>query len=55
MCNEAVRIVPGLLVFVPDHFKNQEMCNEAVRNWPWPSFLPEHLRTQETYSEIMPC
>ena len=29
------------------------MYNKAVRNWPWPSFIPDHLRTQETCNEIM--
>ena len=53
MCNEAVRVEPTLLVFVPDRFKKQEVCNEAVRNWPWSLFLPDHLRTQETCNEVM--
>ena len=53
MCNEVVRIEPSLLVFVPDRFKTQEMYNEAVRNWPWPSFIPDHFRKQETCNEII--
>ena len=52
MCNEAIKIEPSLLVFVPDRFKTQEMHNEAVCNWPWPSFILDHLRTQETCNEI---
>ena len=55
MCNEAVRIEPRLLVFVPDRFKTQEMRNETVRIWLSPSVIPDHLRTQKTGNEIMPC
>ena len=29
------------------------MCNEAVRNWPWLSFIPDHLRTQQMCNKIM--
>ena len=44
------------MVFVPDCFKTQEMCNEAHSNWPWPPLIPDHLRTQETCNEIInPC
>ena len=32
MYNEAVRIERILLVYVPDHLKTQEMCNEGVCN-----------------------
>ena len=30
MCSEAVHIEPRSLVFVPDHFKRQEMCDDVV-------------------------
>ena len=30
MCNEAVRIEPRSLAFVPDQLKTEEMCKEAV-------------------------
>ena len=53
MCNEEVRIELSILAFFPNRFKTQKMCNEAVRNWPWPSFIPDHLRTQETYNKII--
>ena len=53
MCNEAVKIEPSLLVFVSGCFKAQEMCNEVVHNWPWPSPIPDHLRTQKTCNKIM--
>ena len=52
MSNEAIKIEPSLLVFVPDRFKTQEMHNETVCNWPWPSFILDHLRTQEMCNEI---
>ena len=41
------------MVFVPDCFKTQEMCNEAHSNWPWPPLIPDHLMMQETCSEII--
>ena len=53
ICNKAVGKNSCLLLFVPDRFKQPEMCNEAVRNWPWPSFILNHLRTQETCNKIM--
>ena len=34
MRNEAVRIEPHNLAFVPDCFKTQEICNDAVHNNP---------------------
>ena len=34
MCNDAVRIEPHSLAFVPDHFKAQGVCNDAVRIKP---------------------
>ena len=30
MCNEAVSIEPRSLAYVPDRFKTQKMCDEAV-------------------------
>ena len=30
MCNEAMRIEPYSLPFVPDCFKTQEICNKAI-------------------------
>ena len=31
MCNDVVHIEPRSLAFVTDHFKTEEMCNQAVR------------------------
>ena len=33
-CNEEVRDDPHSLAFIPDFFKTQGMCNEAVRRKP---------------------
>ena len=53
MCNEAVHIEPLLLAYVPDRFKTQEMCNEAVRNKPCMLLVPDHLKISKTCNEIM--
>ena len=53
MYNKAVTIEPTLLAFVPDRLKTEEMWDEAVGNWSWPSCIPDHLRMQETCNEIM--
>ena len=38
--------------YVPDSFKTEEMCNEAVCNNPAVFFLvPDHFKTQEMYNE----
>ena len=47
MCNEAMRIEPYSLEFVPDHLKTQEMCDKAVEIDPfilW--YIPDNLKTQ---------
>ena len=45
---------PLSLAYVPDHFKTQEMCNEAVRNKLCRLlFVPDHFWTQEMRNEIM--
>ena len=44
MCDKAVLENGGTLKYFPDCYKNQEMCNKAVDNYPHelPSeFLPE--------------
>ena len=53
MCNKAFEKDSCLLVFVPNCLRAQEICNKGERNWPWPSFFPDHLRVQETSNEIM--
>ena len=35
MCNEVVHIKQRSSTFLPDHFKAQEMCNEAVEADPY--------------------
>ena len=50
MCNKAVRIEPGLLGCIPEHFKTQEM---AVRNKPWLTLVCDQYITQEMCSEVV--
>ena len=46
--NEEVRGEPFLLIGVPDHFKKQEMCEEAVEKKPWLlHHVPLYFRMQE--------
>ena len=48
MCNDAVRIEPQSLAFVPDHFKVQSVCNDAVRIKPLSLVhVPDRSKTQE--------
>ena len=37
-----------MLLFVPDHFKTQEMCNKAMEKDPWLlGDVPDCFKTQE--------
>ena len=37
-----------MLLFVPDHFKMQDMCNEAVHLRPYLlQYAPDHFKTQD--------
>ena len=48
MCNDAVRIEPHSLAFVPDHFKAQGVCNDAVRIKPVSLVhVPDRSKAQE--------
>ena len=48
MCNEAARIEPYLLEFVPNRFKTQKMCDKVDCNKPYLSkFVPDNFQTQE--------
>ena len=41
-------IEPLSLMYVHDHFKMQEMCNEAVEENPYMlRFVPDHFKTPE--------
>ena len=62
MCNEAVDIEPVSLAYVPDWFKMQEMCldavqrmcNKAVGACPWqPEYVPNRFKTQAVCNEVM--
>ena len=42
--DETVCKEPHSFVFVPDHFKTQDMCNEAIEKVPWlVYFVPNHI------------
>ena len=49
MCNKTVEEGPWLLCDVPDHFKTQEMCKEAMRALPNACFrrIPDRFKTQD--------
>ena len=48
MCNKAVRIEPILLVYVPDHFKKQEISDKAAMLCPWSlKYIPDWFVTQQ--------
>ena len=48
MCGEAVDIEPRLLEFVPDHFKTQEMCDKALRDYLFSlQLVPDWFVTKE--------
>ena len=53
-CDEAVRMEPYSLEFVPDHLKTEEMCKEAVHRDPYIlRYVPDHLKTQEMCEEVI--
>ena len=42
------------MLYVPDQYKTQEMCNEAVHMKPYSlEFVPDHLKTQEMCNEAV--
>ena len=46
MCNEAMRENPATFFIVPDHFKRQEMYNDAVDVDPWNLYdIPDYHKT----------
>ena len=48
MCGKAILENGGTLTSVPDCYRNQEMCNKIVDNYPHPlGFVPECLMTQD--------
>ena len=60
MCDKAIlefgrtlKSVPNrLLQIVPDCYKNQEMCNKAVDNYPHAlQFVPECYETQKMWDK----
>ena len=51
MCDKAVSENDGTLKFVPDCYKNQEICNKAVDNFAL-EFVPGFYMTQEMCNKI---
>ena len=50
MCHEAVLKNGGALNSVPDCYKNQEMCNKVVDNYPHTlDFVRECYKTQRMW------
>ena len=48
MCDKAVEEDPGLLEYVPDQYKTQEMCDKAVEEDPrLLKYVPDWLVTQQ--------
>ena len=48
MCDNAILENDGTLNSVPDCYKNQEMCNKSIDNYPHPSeFVPECCKAQK--------
>ena len=49
----------NLLELVPDQYKTQEMCNEAVQSFPWAlEHVPDQFVTQKMCNEAVkksPC
>ena len=47
----SILILPvWLMKYAPDHFKTQEMCNEAMRSHPYIlEYITDKLKTQDMY------
>ena len=49
MCDKAILENGGTLKFVPDCYKNQEMCDKAVENYPSAlEVFSEYYKTQKS-------
>ena len=54
MCDKTILENGGTLKAVPDCYKNQEMWNKAVDNYPHTlEFVPECLVTQEMCDKVV--
>ena len=48
MSEKAVEDKSEALEYVPDHFKTEEICKEAVSREPYAlGHVPDHLKTQQ--------
>ena len=46
-------MIQHLIMVMPDQFKTQEMCNEAVRMEPrFLAFVPDCFKTQEICNDL---
>ena len=53
-CNKEIRRKPRLLAFVPDIFKTQKMCDEAVEADPYtPCYVPYQFWVHEISKRII--
>ena len=54
MFDKAILENGGTLKSVPDCYKNQEMCNKAVDNYPHAlEFVPERNKAQEMCDKVI--
>ena len=53
MCNEAKRISPDSLQFVPSHFQIQKMCDKAVRRSHALVYVPDRYNTEEMHKNVV--
>ena len=48
MCDRVILENGGTLMFVPDCYKNQKICNKAADNYPHAlEFVPDCFKTQK--------
>ena len=54
MCDEAVRIEPRSLSFVPDHFKTEDLWIKVVWKNPYAlDYVPDYIMTQKICNEAV--
>ena len=54
MCDKTTLENGGTLNFIPDSYKNQEMYNKAIDNYPHAlEFVPECFMTQELWDKAV--
>ena len=54
MSSKAVECVPAILVFIPDHFKTQVMCEKAIGDNAFElEFVPDQYKTEKMYNKVV--